>query len=135
GWAACFLAHGKDVVMSDPGPEAEARARVVIDQAWPYLEKLGLAPGASRDRFRFAGSVAEAVGEADFVQESAPDREELKIGIFAEMDRHARPDTVLASSSSACLPSNLQSRCQHPERVVIGHPFAPSYLIPLVEVV
>lgn len=135
GWAACFLAAGKDVVMSDPGPDAEAKARVVIDQAWPYLEKLGLAKGARRDRFRFAASVKDAVAEADFVQESAPDREDLKIELFAEMDAHARPDTVLASSSSAFVPSNLQSKCKHPERVVIGHPFAPSYLIPLVEVV
>lgn len=135
GWAACFLAHGKDVVMSDPGPDAEIKARAVIDQAWPHLEGLGLAGGASRDRFRFVGSVAEAVGDADLVQESAPEREDLKIALFAEMDEHARPDTVLASSSSAFLPSHLQSRCGHPERVVIGHPFAPSYLMPLVEVV
>ena len=135
GWAACFLAQGRDVVMSDPGPDAEAKARVVIDQAWPYLKKLGLAPGASRKRFRFVGSVAEAVADADFVQESAPDREDLKIKLFAEMDKHARRDTILASSSSAFLPSRLQSKCKHPERVVIGHPFAPSYLVPLVEVV
>jgi len=135
GWAACFLAQGKDVVMSDPGLDAEAKARVVIDQAWPYLKKLGLAPGASRRRFRFAASVADAVHDADFVQESAPDREDLKIELFAEIDRHARRDTVIASSSSAFLPSRLQSKCKHPERVVIGHPFAPSYLIPLVEVV
>ena len=135
GWAACFLAHGKDVVMSDPGPGAEKRARAVIDRAWPHLVELGLAPGASRDRFRFVGSVAEAVGDADLVQESAPEREDLKIALFAEMDAHARPDTVLASSSSAFLPSHLQSQCSHPERVVIGHPFAPSYLLPLVEVV
>jgi carnitine 3-dehydrogenase len=135
GWAAYFLAQGKDVVLSDPGPDAEAKARVIIDQAWPYLKKLGLAKGASKKRFRFAGSVAEAVADADFVQESAPDREDLKIALFAEMDAHARPDTILASSSSAFLPSRLQSRCKHPDRVVIGHPFAPSYLVPLVEVV
>ena len=107
----------------------------MIDQAWPHLEGLGLADGADRGRFRFAGSVAEAVADADLVQESAPEREDLKIGLFAEMDRHARPDTILASSSSAFLPSHLQSQCEHPERVVIGHPFAPSYLMPLVEVV
>ena len=135
GWAAWFLAQGKDVAMSDPGPDAEAKARVIIDQAWSYLERLGLAEGASRKRFRFVGSVAEAVADAEFVQESAPDREALKIELFGEMDRAAKPDTVLSSSSSAFLPTNLQSKCRHPERVVIGHPFAPSYLVPLVEVV
>ncbi|MBT7614305.1 MAG: 3-hydroxyacyl-CoA dehydrogenase, partial [Rhodospirillaceae bacterium] len=114
---------------------AEAKARVIIDQAWPYLERLGLAEGASRDRFSFAANVAEAVGDAHFVQESAPDREDLKIDLFKQMDAAAPADIVLASSSSAFLPSRLQSQCNHPERVVIGHPFAPSYLIPLVEVV
>ncbi|MBC6438932.1 MAG: hypothetical protein GDA49_00645 [Rhodospirillales bacterium] len=135
GWAAVFLAAGKDVVMSDPGPDAEAKARVIIDQAWPLLEELGLAAGASTERFSCAGSVEEAVSEADFVQESSPDREDLKINLFAQMDAAAPAATVLASSSSAFIPSNLQSECSHPERVIIGHPFAPSYLIPLVEVV
>ncbi|MBN34849.1 MAG: 3-hydroxybutyryl-CoA dehydrogenase [Rhodospirillaceae bacterium] len=135
GWAAAFLAAGKDVVMSDPGPDAEAKARVIIEQAWPYLEGLGLAPGASPDRFSFASSVEDAVAEVEFVQESAPDREDLKIKLFAQMDAAAPADTVLSSSSSAFIPTNLQSECSHPERVIIGHPFAPSYLIPLVEVV
>jgi carnitine 3-dehydrogenase len=135
GWAAAFLAAGKDVVMSDPGPDAEAKARVIIAQAWEHLAELGLADGASQDRFSFAASAEEAVADADFVQESAPDREDLKIALFAQMDAAARPDTILASSSSAFIPTNLQSECKHPERVIIGHPFAPSYLIPLVEIV
>ena len=135
GWAAAFLAAGKDVVMSDPGPDAEAKARVIIAQAWGYLEELGLGEGASQDRFSFTTSVEDAVADADFVQESAPDREDLKITLFAQMDAAARPDTILASSSSAFIPTNLQSGCKHPERVIIGHPFAPSYLIPLVEIV
>ena len=135
GWAAAFLAAGKDVVMSDPGPDAEAKARVIIAQAWEHLAELGLADGASQDRFSFAASVEDAVADADFVQESAPDREDLKIALFAQMDAAARPDTILASSSSAFIPTNLQSECKHPERVIIGHPFAPSYLIPLVEIV
>lgn len=135
GWAAAFLAAGKDVVMSDPALDAEAKARVIIAQAWEHLAELGLADGASQDRFSFAASVEEAVADADFVQESAPDREDLKIALFAQMDAAARPDTILASSSSAFIPTNLQSECKHPERVIIGHPFAPSYLIPLVEIV
>ena len=135
GWAAVFLGAGRDVVMSDPAPDGEASARRIIDQAWPFLERLGLASGASRDRFRFVKSMEEAVENADFVQESAPDREDLKIALFEAMDAAAPTETVLASSSSAFLPTRLQSRCQHPERVIIGHPFAPSYLVPLVEVV
>ena len=135
GWAAAFLAAGRDVVMSDPAPDGQASARRIIDQAWPFLERLGLADGASRNRFRFVPSMEEAVRDAEFVQESAPDREDLKIALFEAMDAAAPPDTVLASSSSEFIPGRLQSRCRHPERVIIGHPFAPSYLMPLVEVV
>ena len=135
GWAAAFLAAGKDVAMSDPGPDAEAKARAIVDQAWPFLERLGLAEGASRERLRFVATAAEAVDGADFAQESAPDREDLKIALFARMDAAAPADIVLASSSSAFLPTRLQSECHRPERVVVGHPFAPSYLMPLVEVV
>ncbi len=135
GWAAGYLAAGKDVMMCDPDPDAEAKARVIIDQAWPYLERIGLAEGASRKRFRFTTRVEEAVADTHFVQESAPDRKDLKIALFKQMDVAAPADVVLASSSSSFLPSSLQSKCIHPERVVIGHPFAPSYLMPLVEVV
>lgn len=135
GWAAVFLAAGKEVAISDPAPGAERQARAIVDQAWPWLQRLGLAPGASRRRLRFAAGPEEAVAGAQFVQESAPDREELKIALFARLDAACPADTVLASSSSTFLPSRLQSRCRHPQRVAIGHPFAPSYLLPLVEVV
>jgi len=135
GWASVFLSRGMEVVMSDPGADAEARARALVEQAWPLLSERGLADGADRTRLRFVGSPAEAVAEAEFVQESAPEREQLKIDLFAAMDAAAPADTVMASSSSAFLPSRLQSRCTRPGRVLIGHPFAPSYLMPLVEVV
>ena len=135
GWAAVFLAAGKEVTMSDPAPGAEGRARAIVDQAWPWLERLGLAPGACRQRLRFVASPEEAVARAQFVQESAPDREDLKIALFARIDAACPTWTVLASSSSSFLPTRLQSQCRHPQRVVIGHPFAPSYLLPLVEVV
>ncbi len=135
GWAAWFLAQGMDVTMTDPSPEADALARANIDQSWPVLETLGLKEGASRDRLTFDGDLASAVTDAEFIQESAPDREQLKIDLFAEIDAASPADTVIASSSSAFLPSRIQSKCRHPERVVIGHPFVPSYLVPLVEVV
>jgi carnitine 3-dehydrogenase len=95
---------------------------------------MGLKAGADRKRFRFVKSVADAVGNADFVQESAPERIELKRKLHAEIDRAAKPDVIIASSSSGLLPSEIQADCQHPERVVIGHPFNPVYLLPLVEV-
>ena len=135
GWAARCLAWGLDVVASDPGKDAEKKLRAAVANAWPALAKLGLANGASQERLRFVGSVAEAVREADFIQESAPERIELKQKLHQEMARHARPDALIASSSSGLLPSEIQLGCTNPGRILIGHPFNPVYLLPLVELV
>ncbi len=135
GWAARCLARGLDVVATDPSPKGEAALRAAVDNAWPALERLGLAPDADRRRLRFAASIAEVAAKADFIQESAPEREDLKRRLVAEIDRAARPEVVIASSSSGLLPSNIQADCKHPERVLIGHPFNPVYLLPLVEIV
>jgi carnitine 3-dehydrogenase len=135
GWAARALAHGLDVVAYDPAPGGEAALRAAVDNAWPALERMGLAPGAARSRLRFVGSVAEVAAAADFIQENAPEREELKRRLLAEIDAGCGPDVIIASSSSGLLPSRIQADCRHPERVVIGHPFNPVYLLPLVEIV
>jgi len=135
-WAAIFLARGYDVAASDPGPNAESFARRFIDNAWPTLETLGwVVPGASPRRFSFHAEVAAAVEGASFVQESGPEREDLKIALFATIDAAAPPEVVIASSSSGLLISRVTEKCRHPERCVIGHPFNPPHLIPLVEVV
>ncbi|SDL84712.1 3-hydroxyacyl-CoA dehydrogenase [Geodermatophilus siccatus] len=135
-WAAHFLAHGLDVTATDPGPGAEERLRADVAAHWPVLERLGLAEGASTDRLAFTADAAEAVADADFVQENGPEREDVKHALFAVLDVAARPGVVLASSSSGLLPSVIARGCpRHPERVVIGHPFNPPHLIPLVEVV
>ncbi len=135
GWAARCLAWGLDVVASDPGPDAEAKLRANVANAWPSLARLGLAEGANQERLRFAGSIAEAVKDADFVQESAPERIELKQALHREITAHTRPDVLVASSSSGLLPSEIQEGCTQPERILIGHPFNPVYLLPLVELV
>lgn len=135
GWTAYFLARGIDVVATDPGPDAEARLAHIVDVAWPSLERIGLAPGARRDRLRFTTDLEDAVADAEFIQESALDDEDLKIELFARIDTAAPNDVVIASSSSHFLPSRIASKCRHPERCIVGHPFAPSYLLPLVEVV
>jgi carnitine 3-dehydrogenase len=135
-WAAHFLASGLDVTATDPAPGAEERLRGDVAAHWPLLERFGLAEGASQARLSFTADAAEAVADADFVQENGPEREEVKHALFAVLDAAARPDVVLASSSSGLLPSAIARGCpQHPERVVIGHPFNPPHLIPLVEVV
>ena len=135
GWAARALAKGLDVVAWDPAPGAEARLRAAVANAWPALARVGLARGASRRRLTFASDLDSAVKGADFVQESSPEDEPLKRSLLAQIDRVARAGVVIASSSSGLLPSRIQARCRHPERVLIGHPFNPVYLLPLVEVV
>jgi len=135
GWAAYFLAQGMDVVASDPGPQAEKNLFNLVERAWPKLQELGVVEGASPDRLRFESDLAAALADTQFVQESAPDREDLKVELFSQLDAATSPDVVLSSSSSQFLPTRIAARCSHPERVIIGHPFAPSYLLPLVEVV
>lgn len=135
GWVARALAHGLDVVAWDPAPGAEAVLRARIANAWPALEKQGLAPGASQARLRFVDTVEECVRDADFIQESAPERLELKLALHAQISAAARPDVIIGSSTSGLLPSEFYADAQHPERCVVGHPFNPVYLLPLVEVV
>src|SRR5471030_1101472 len=135
-WAAAFLARGHDVTAYDPSPNGAAFARRFIDDAWATLERLGwVVPGADRNRISFPGTVAATVKGAAFVQESGPERENAKIALFAEIDAALPPEIVIASSSSGLLISRVTATCKYPERCVIGHPFNPPHLIPLVEVV
>ncbi|MDR6534490.1 3-hydroxyacyl-CoA dehydrogenase NAD-binding domain-containing protein [Variovorax soli] len=134
-WAAWFLAQGLDVEATDPSPGAEARLREAVAQHWPTLERFGLAEGASADRLRFHAALEDALREADFVQENGPERLDFKIDLFRRMDAAAPLHAILASSSSGLTVSGMQSGCAHPERVVLGHPFNPPHLIPLVEVI
>jgi carnitine 3-dehydrogenase len=135
-WAASFLARGLEVAASDPAPEGEAFVRRFVERAWPTLQRLGLVvEGASPDRLSFHRDPKRAVEGAGFVQESGPEREDLKVALFAELDGAMPPQAILSSSTSGLLISRLQRSCRHPERCVLGHPFNPPHLIPLVEVV
>jgi 3-hydroxyacyl-CoA dehydrogenase len=134
-WAAQYLARGFDVVATDPAPNAEANLREYVDEAWGQLEEIGVPPGASRDRLSFAKDMEQALATADFVQENGPERPDFKIKLFAQMDEATAVDSIIASSSSGITPSVMQSACKHPERVIVGHPFNPPHIVPLVEVV
>jgi carnitine 3-dehydrogenase len=134
-WAAYYLARGFDVIATDPGPDAETKLRKYVDEAWDSLIAQGLSSGASRDRLQFTTDMKEAVGAADFVQENAPERPEFKIKLFADLDDATPTDSILASSSSGITMDVIQTNCKRPERCVIGHPFNPPHIIPLVEVV
>jgi 3-hydroxyacyl-CoA dehydrogenase len=134
-WATHYLAHGFDVVATDPASGAEDALHAYVDAAWDTAAKLGLAPGASPDRLSFTADMREAVADADFVQENAPERPEFKVKLFADLDDAAPGEAIIASSSSGIPMSVIQAGCRRPERTVIGHPFNPPHVIPLVEVV
>ena len=135
-WAALFLAKGLDVVATDIAPDAEPKLKAFIDAAWPALERSGLELGASRNRLLFTNKLDEAVNGVGLVQENGPERIDFKRDLYKHLDRILPPDTIIASSSSGLTMSEIQSACElHPERCVIGHPFNPPHLIPLVEIV
>ena len=135
-WAALFLAKGLGVVATDVAPDAETKLRDFVKAAWPALERLGLSPGASQSRLSFTADLAAAIRTADFVQENGPERIDFKKKLYRQLDETLAPDVIIASSSSGLTMSAIQSDCPlHPERCVIGHPFNPPHLVPLVEIV
>jgi hypothetical protein len=133
-WAALFLAKGLKVVATDVAPDADASLRHFVEAAWPALKRLGLAPGASQSNLKFTADLPTAVKNADFVQENGPERIDFKKKLYAQLDDLLSADVIIASSSSGLTMSEIQSDCtSHPERCVIGHPFNPPHLVPLVE--
>ena len=135
-WAALFLAKGLEVVATDPAPGAEKRLRDFAANAWPTLERLGLSAGASQANLTFSPDLADALKGVDFVQENGPERLDFKQNLYGQLDALLPPDVIIASSSSGIPMSQIQvGATLHPERTVIGHPFNPPHLIPLVEIV
>lgn len=134
GWAARCLLSGLDVDLYDPDPEIGRKTEEVLANARRAWGRLFPDARPPEGRLRLVGSVAEAVGDADFVQESLPERMDLKRRVLAEASRASKPDTIFGSSTSGLLPSQMQVDMAGPERLVVGHPFNPVYLMPLVEV-
>jgi 3-hydroxyacyl-CoA dehydrogenase len=135
-WSALFLAKGLDVVATDVAPGAEAALRHFVATAWPALQRLGLASGASQSRLSFTAALADAVKDVDLVQENGPERIDFKQKLYGQLDELLPPDVIIASSSSGLTMSEIQQgAASHPERCVIAHPFNPPHLIPLTEIV
>jgi carnitine 3-dehydrogenase len=134
GWVSRALAAGLDVIAWDPAPGAEEQLRKNVANAWPALERVGLVQGASKERLRFVETIEECVGEADFIQESAPEREDLKLSLHERVSKAAKPEAIIASSTSGLLPTDFYASAKNPSRCIVGHPFNPVYLLPLVEV-
>ncbi|MEX6507558.1 3-hydroxyacyl-CoA dehydrogenase NAD-binding domain-containing protein [Jiella sp. M17.18] len=132
-WTCLFLAHGLDVVATDIRENAEAELRASVDRFWPSLPDAVLARG-ERGALRFSRDLETACAAADFVQENAIERQDAKIELMRRIDAAAPRHAVIASSSSAITVTAMQSACADPGRVVLGHPFNPPHLVPLVEV-
>lgn len=135
-WTSLFLARGLEVVATDVAANAEAALKRFVEDAWPALKRLGLSPGASQSKLLFMADLATAVKGADLVQENGPERIDFKKKLYGQLDELLPADTIIASSSSGLTMSEIQAGCaSHPERCVIGHPFNPPHLVPLVEIV
>src|ERR1700720_4876715 len=135
-WSALYLAKGLQVVATDVAPNAEASLRKFVEAAWPALKRLGLSPGASQSNLKFTAALAQAVADAALVQENGPERIDFKQKLYGQLDELLPPEVIIASSSSGLTMSEIQKgAAAHPERCVIGHPFNPPHLIPLVEIV
>ena len=135
GWAAYFLAQGYDVTAYLHDPAEEESLRRLIDTAWISLTEIGLAEGASRDRLTCTSDLGEAAAGADFVQESVPESLPLKQAVYEALGDLVPADVVICSSTSGLSMTDIQARCATPARTVVGHPFNPPYLMPLVELI
>jgi carnitine 3-dehydrogenase len=136
GWVSTLLARGVAVAAYDPAPGSAERLVAAVRAHWPTMRLLGAAEAPDLDLLRVVDDPARAVRDADLVQENGPEDETLKQELVAVLDAAAPAGAIIASSSSGLPPSVVQARCtHHPERVLVGHPFHPVHVIPLVEVV
>ncbi len=132
-WAALFLAAGRSVAVYDPTPDAEAGVRAYVERAWPALTELGLAERGDPGRITFHANAADAVREAGFIQENVPERIAIKHRLIAEVEDALMPGAVFSSSTSGLTWEEIAGGFRDASRFVLGHPFNPPHLIPLVE--
>jgi len=132
-WAALFLASGRSVTVYDPAPDAEARTRAAVENAWPTLEELGLTDRGTPEALSFTDTAADAVAGASFVQENVPEREAIKHALYGEIEAALDASAIVSSSTSGMTLEALQAGWQDPAPLILGHPFNPPHLIPLVE--
>ena len=141
GWVARLIQNGVDVRVFDPDPEAPRKIAAIMENADHALARLTMAPPPARGRLEFASSVAGAVASAErgdraeLIVEAVPERLEIKQSVYAEIELAAADDAIISSSTSGIMPSDLQAKMKRPDRLMVGHPFNPVYLLPLVEMV
>ena len=135
GWAARFLLAGWDVVVFDPDPEAERKISEVLNNAQAAVPQLIDKPLPKAGNLQFAASLEEAVSEASWIQESVPERLEMKQAVYKQIQQACRQDAMIGSSTSGFKPSELNADATRPGQIVVTHPYNPVYLLPLVELV
>ena len=135
GWTARFIASGYHVQAFDPSPRSLKKLKTDVKKALISLSKIGLHKNASIKNLTYHNNLKDALKDTSFVQENAPEKEKLKTSLLKEIDQLLDKKILIASSSSGLLPTKIQSKCKFPNRVLIGHPFNPVYLLPLVEIV
>ena len=135
GWIARLIENGIDVNVYDPADGAEQKVDAVLKNSRHAYGKLTSAPRRGEGRVSYANNIAIAVNNAELIVESVPERLDIKQDVYAEIEKSAPVEAIIASSTSGIMPSDLQANMQHPERLLVAHPFNPVYLIPLVELV
>ncbi len=135
GWIARLIENGIDVVIYDPADNAEQKVDAVLKNSRYAYSKLTSVPRRNEGRVDYADSVELAVKNAELIVESVPERLDIKQSVYAEIEDSASIEAIIASSTSGIMPSDLQAKMQHPERLLVAHPFNPVYLLPLVELV
>ena len=134
-WTALFLAAGKDVCVFDPSETSREDVEAYVHKAWPTLEEIGLAEAGRRGGLTFADTPEDTVAGADFVQENVPERIDIKLDLYRRIEPHLKPGCIVASSASGLMVKEMQAGWQDPSNFVLGHPFNPPHLIPLVEII
>ena len=135
GWIVRFLAHNKKVIAYDKDIRLKKKIILQIKQTWPYVKKLFNKKKLNLKNFRYVTSLQEALKDAEFVQECAPENYKLKIKLMKEIGKYSKLNVIISSSSSGLLPSRIYSKCKNPSRTIIAHPFNPVYMLPGVEIV
>ena len=135
GWVIRFLAHNKKVIVYDQNPKLKKKVISEIKRAWPFVKKLFNKKKLNFKNFIYETSLSEALKDADFIQECAPENYKLKTTLMENIGKYSRPNAIISSSSSGLLPSKIYSKCKNPSRAIIAHPFNPVYMLPGVEIV
>ena len=133
-WTALFLASGRSVAVYDPSPQVESTIKATVEKSWPVLEQLGLTENGNPDNLSFHKQAGDAVGDALFIQENVPEQLDIKHALYRDIEAELHSDAVIASSASGLTLSEMQAGFNNPAPLVLGHPFNPPHLIPLVEV-